>query len=177
MAKTLIFGHFEPKRSKIAKLSIFFENRASSLFYPYYGLTSYEKAKKFLEWKYNNFCDRLTDWLTDWQTKLDLKDPTRGSKKEVNCSFCCLFRYCWVCLLGNNLGIFGFVVILSGRYRGVIIDGAYYVTYLHKRLKYSDDWLWCSNPMFPPRPPLVPQRRISTWKLFRLIRLVLNSLK
>ena len=119
----------------------------------------------------------MTDWLTDRQTKLDLKDPTRGSKKEVNCSFCCLFRYCWVCLLGNNLGIFGFVVILSGRYRGVIIDGAYYVTYLHKRLKYSDDWLWCSNPMFPPRPPLVPQRRISTWKLFRLIRLVLNSLK
>ena len=67
MRKTLILGHFVPKRSKIAKLSIFFDP----------GLTSCEKAKKSLEWKYDNLCDGQTDG----QTELDLKDPTRGSNK------------------------------------------------------------------------------------------------
>ena len=60
VAKTSILGDFDPKSAKIAKMRIFFENRALSLFYPYYALTSCKKAEKSLEPFFITFVDRLT---------------------------------------------------------------------------------------------------------------------
>ena len=46
-------------------LRVFLENRASSLFYIYDGLTSCEFSEKSNDGKYENFCHGLTDRQTD----------------------------------------------------------------------------------------------------------------
>ena len=49
MAKTLIFGHFEPKKSKIAKMRFFSEKTAVYVSCPYSDEHSCAKAKRSLE--------------------------------------------------------------------------------------------------------------------------------
>ena len=66
--ENLILGPFLPLNAKVRAPRFFFKNRASSLFFTPWTLTSCKKSKKTNEGKYENFCCRRTDGRKDRQS-------------------------------------------------------------------------------------------------------------
>ena len=98
MAKKPYFGD---KNRNILETHFFYKNRASSLFYIYWRLTSCKKSEKSNGGKYENFCYWLTDRQTDWRcwfhkdSRRVLISPIRPFKYECQCMWVCVCVYVW----------------------------------------------------------------------------------